>query len=113
MLFKRLFATSEKEHKGTALPSWYGALQSFVHTPGQPVWSGRDYARFAEEAYRRNVIAYRAVNLVAKGAASVPLLLYGQDREGTRQEIARHPLRALLSRPNPAQSGAAFMDQTI
>ncbi len=91
-------------------PVWYGGLQSYVHTPGQPVWSGRNYVKFAEEAYRRNVIAYRAINLVAEGAANIPLLLYGRDGSGKKSEIDRHPLLSLLARPNPAQSGAGFFE---
>lgn len=92
--------------KGHNVPAWYGALQSYVHTPGKAVWSSRNYAKFAEEAYRRNVIAHRAIGMIAKGAASVPLLLYGQDR----QEITRHPLLALLARPNPLQSSSALLE---
>lgn len=102
-LKKKHEPASRKAHD---LPVWYGALQSYVHTPGKAVWSSRNYAKFAEEAYRRNVIAYRAVGMVAKGAASVTLLLYGQDR----REIARHPLLSLLARPNPLQSGSALLE---
>lgn len=101
---------TKPQQRKSALPSWYGGLQSYVHTPGQAVWSGRHYAKFAEEAYRRNVIAYRAINLVAKGAASVPLLLYAQEGQGRRAEIARHPLLNLLAQPNPAHGGAAFLE---
>lgn len=109
MRLKGLFQTQQPQRKAS-LPSWYGALQSYVQSPGQPVWSGRNYAKFAEEAYRRNVIAYRAITLIAKGAASVPVLMYGREADGARQEIASHPLLALLSRPNPMQNGSAFWE---
>ncbi len=107
---KLLFTSTKKQEEKSAGPAWYAALQSYVHTPGQPVWSGRNYVKFAEEAYRRNVIAYRAINLVAKGAASVPALLYREDGAGGLQEITRHPVLALLSRVNPTQSGTAFFE---
>lgn len=98
------------ERKGHVLPAWYGALQSYVQTPGKAVWSGRNYAKFAEEAYRRNVIAYRAINLVAKGAASVPLLVYRQEQGEEIQEVSRHPLLRLLAHPNPQQGTASFLE---
>lgn len=100
----------QRQEKASALPSWYGALQSYVHAPGQPAWSGRNYAKFAEEAYRRNVIAYRAINLVAKGAASVPLLIYRADTEAAPQEISRHAVRSLLERPSPTMQRQAFLE---
>ncbi len=43
-----------------------------MHSPGRALWSPRRFDSFAEEGYRRNVIAYRAVNQVARAAASVP-----------------------------------------
>ena len=76
---------------------------------GQPVWTPRRFDALADEGYRKNVIAFRAVNEVAQGAASVPWRLF---RRGgaTTSEIAEHPLLALIARPNPLQSGPAFLE---
>lgn len=109
MKIKQWFG-SDGERKGQTLPTWYGALQSYVQAPGKAVWSGRNYAKFVEEAYRRNVIAYRAINLVAKGAASVPLLVYRQEQGGAKQEVSQHPLLRLLARPNPQQGASSFLE---
>ena len=43
--------------------------QSFVQSPGKPVWTPREYQKFADEAYSRNVIAHRAIQFIAQGAA--------------------------------------------
>ena len=72
---------------------------------GQPIWTPRRYDCLSEEGYKRNVIVYRAVNLISRGVASVPWRLY-QDHH----ELVTHPLLDLLHAPNPLQAGAAFME---
>ncbi|MBS0236698.1 MAG: phage portal protein [Proteobacteria bacterium] len=73
---------------------------------GRAIWSERDYSSFAEEAYIRNVIAFRAISMVAQSAASVPIIL-------TRCGIAvnQHPILELLKRPNPIYSGRELLEQ--
>ena len=73
---------------------------------GRPVWTPRDYARLAVEGYARNPVVHRAVRLIGEAAASVPWLLYEDDLE-----LASHPLLSLLARPNPHQSGPAFLEE--
>ncbi|MEM0907086.1 MAG: phage portal protein [Pseudomonadota bacterium] len=76
-----------------------------VGGPGRPVWTPRDYGSLAREGFSKNPIVYRSVRMIAEAAASAPWLLYDGDAE--RDE---HPLLGLLNRPNPSQSGAAFME---
>lgn len=71
----------------------------------QPRWTPRRYDMLAEEGYRRNVIAFRCIKEIAQGAASVPWLLY--DRQ---QELTEHPLLTLLTKPNPAQGQASWLE---
>jgi HK97 family phage portal protein len=85
---------------------------SFMIAPGQPVWMRRDYARFAEEGYRRNVIAFRAASMIATAIATVPWQLYERGRSRTRL-LEKHPLLALLKRPNPMQGDAAFIESVV
>lgn len=87
----------------------YSALaNSYMVPAGQPVWMRRDYARFAEEGYRRNVIAYRAIGMVASAAASVPWKLF--DVTGKAKEVAKHPLLELLDRPAPLMPDSALWE---
>ena len=72
---------------------------------GRPLWSARDYAVLAREGYTRNPVVYRAVRLVAEAAASVPFLLYEDDRE-----LTIHPLLDLLARPNPRDCGRDLIE---
>jgi HK97 family phage portal protein len=68
-------------------------------------WTPRDYAALAREGYVGNAIVHRAVKLVAENVAAAPTLVYEGD-------VVRdpHPLQALLTRPNPRQDGAAFLE---
>jgi len=75
---------------------------------GQPVWTPRRYDSLSLEGYQRNVIVYRCVNLIARGAASVPWRLY----DG-HQELLHHPVLDLLNKPSAHQGGAAFMEELV
>lgn len=101
--------TQQQKHGGYADMCRILGAHSFVHAPGKPVWMGRDYERFAEEGYIRNVIAHRAVGLVAGGAASVPWRLYDV-RDGGAKPVKAHPVLKLLARPNPFQGGAELFE---
>ena len=87
--------------------STVGSLIAY-HTIGQPVWTPRRYDTLTEEGYRRNVIVYRAVNLIARSAASVPWRLYEHGRE-----LTQHPLLDLIHSPNPRQAGSAFIESVL
>ncbi|WP_417459252.1 phage portal protein [Kordiimonas sp.] len=72
--------------------------------PGQAVATPRRYDSLSEEGYRQNVIAYRAVGLVARACASVPFALYRGD-----MRIDEHDVLSLLARPNPRVRGENFL----
>ncbi len=76
---------------------------------GQPKWTPRRYDRLADEAYRKNVVAYRCISLISSAGASIPWLLY--DAQG--QEITAHPLIDLLQSPNPLQERQAFCESVL
>ena len=80
-----------------------------VGEAGRPVWSKRRFDAFAEEGFRKNVIAFRAVGEVAQGADSVPWRLFRR-AGGRRVAVDAHPLAALLARPNPLQAGPALFE---
>lgn len=80
-----------------------------INAAGQPQFTPRNYGNLAREAYVMNVIAYAAISEVARGAASVPFLLFRRSGE-ERREIKNHPILTLLKRPNPTQGGAAFFE---
>ncbi|MEE8504858.1 MAG: phage portal protein, partial [Kiloniellales bacterium] len=77
--------------------------------PGRAVWTPRRFDTFAEEGYKRNVVAFRAINQVSRAAASVPWRLTRAGRGGV-QAIETHPLLDLLKRPNPMMAHSEFIE---
>lgn len=88
----------------------YPASSAFMVPLSQPVWMRRDYSKFADEGYRRNVIAYRCIGMIAAGAASVPWKLTEKKTRGARRVIEHHALLALLDRPNPLQGSTELCE---
>jgi HK97 family phage portal protein len=86
------------------------ALQPVVqlHTIGRPQWTPRNYAAMAREGFAANAVGYRCVRMIAEAAASVPLLCY----DGAK-ELGAHPMKALLSRPNPGQTGRELVETIL
>jgi HK97 family phage portal protein len=70
------------------------------HGPGRAVWPQRSAQAFIHEGYARNAIAYRCVRMIAEAAASAPLRVTPHD----------HPLAALLTAPNPEQTGVELRE---
>lgn len=82
---------------------------AYIYALNKPVWMDREYRIFASEAYMKNVIAHRSINLIAQSAASVPLKLYRQ-HEKCRVPVEKHPILDLLNNPNPVTSGKELME---
>jgi HK97 family phage portal protein len=110
-LGERLSRAAGKPESRKASRAWMGggAMRAYMVMPGQPVWSDRDYSQFAIEAYVRNVVAHRSINMIASAAASVPFDLFATNSRGMRRELAAHPVLKLLRRPNPTQSGTDLL----
>lgn len=72
---------------------------------GQPVWTPRNYAGFANEGYVQNAVVYRCVRMIAEASASVPFALFEGD-----EQLTEHPLLNLLSRPNAQQCGPDLLE---
>ena len=79
---------------------------SYFYNIGKPVWMERNYQQFAQEAYTKNVVAYRAINMIAGAAASIGLKVF--DYKG--HPIDNHPIIGLLYKPNPHQNKSEFLE---
>ncbi len=77
-------------------------------TLGQPAWTPRNYDQLSREGYLKNIIVYRCVTLITRGAASVPWRLIRKNAE-----VTNHPLLQLLHHPNPRQGGASFIEAVL
>lgn len=75
---------------------------------GHATWSKREYAEFADEGYRKNVIAYKAINELMTAVQLIPWEVYKVDNQGNKMEADGSPLAQLLRRPNPQQGMGVF-----
>lgn len=101
-LFSKLF--TQKEQKQSAAASVIVGYQT-----GQPQWTGRDYVKFSEEAYKRNVIAHRCIKMIAEGCGSIQFTLQAQGKDASEE----HPLLKLLNRPNPMMARSEFIEAVM
>lgn len=79
--------------------------QSYFYTAGCAMWSSRNYQKFSDEAYIKNVIAHRSIHMLASAAASVPLQV-----KYKTQTLDNHPIITLLKKPNPSTNGKEFLE---
>lgn len=78
-------------------------------TPDKTIIPEKNYSTLSKNGYEKNVIVYRCINLIAKSAASVPLILYQNKHEVT----THHLLKALLKEPSPHMNYYSFMETLI
>jgi len=79
---------------------------------GRPVWPERNLDTYRREGYNANVTVHACVTTRAKSVSAATLRVY-RDVEGQPEELPAHPLRELLTRPNPAVSEAEFLLVTV
>lgn len=99
-LLARLFGREEKTSRAARLLA--------MHNIGMPRWTTRSNTDLIRAGYERNAVCYRAVRMVAEAAASVPWLAYE-----SRNEVPDHPALALIERPNPTETGVAFIEALV
>lgn len=83
-------------------PNFGGSMQ--FYTPGQPIWSSKDYASFVRNGYKKNPTIYLCINKIAGAAAGITWKLY-RDRD-MKKTIDDHPLIDLWRKPNPSTRGS-------
>lgn len=108
--FFGIFSSKRKKEKSSyPVPFMGGYYSSYLNTPGKPVWSGREYGKFADEGYIKNVIAHRSIAMIASGAASIKWKLH-RVKKGVKREVKEHPAIKLLARPNPCVGGGELFE---
>jgi HK97 family phage portal protein len=80
---------------------------------GQGISSNSDYSSLAREGYGKNSVVFACIKEIAQAAAGVHWLLYQRLADGSRREIAVHPLLNLIERPNPLQGKFEFIEAAI
>ncbi len=93
-------------HEEKASKTW--PVLAAVTGGGQARFMDRRFERFAEEGYRKNVVAYRCISMLAQSAASVPWLVFRNMTELTDGDLV-----TLVRRPNPWQGWADFIEAVV
>ena len=86
--FQRLFNKTEQKQFTGVFPFGSGAPNMMDTHPDT----------ISTEAYRKLVVAYRCVNLIADSVAGIKINLFKNDKE-----VEKHPVLDLLNKPNPMQ----------
>src|SRR2546423_598687 len=88
-------------------PNYGTSLQ--ILTPGQPLWTPRNYANFVKEGYRRTAAVYSSINKISSAASGINWKLY--EDHTMKREIEEHPLLDLWRKPNLNESSGAFIEK--
>lgn len=75
---------------------------------GHPVWTDTRFDQLAQEGYRKNIIVYRCVTLIARSISGIQLQLYDGG-----EPLEAHPVLDLLRAPNPLQGYNGFCESII
>lgn len=70
----------------------------------------RNMLQLSDDGYKRCVIAFRAVSMIARSASNIPFEVWDGDK---LVEDINHPLVKLLSRPNQLQSKVSFFESVF
>jgi HK97 family phage portal protein len=72
---------------------------------GQPIWTPRNYAALAEEAFTKNAIGYRCTKMISEASGAVPLILMQK-----KARVEEHDLLKLLASPAPNIGGRQMLE---
>jgi phage portal protein BeeE len=97
---KKLFVNNQDYHR---------EVKSYYYDMGKAVWSDRNYNKFAEEGYCKNVIAYRSINIIAKNAGAVEWQI-GHYEDGKFVNLENHHLLNLIKLPNPLMKSSSLIE---
>ncbi|MFH1999618.1 MAG: phage portal protein, partial [Planctomycetota bacterium] len=76
---------------------------------GGAAWTVPDYRNMSREGYENCVVAYKCINKVAQGVASVPWVLKERLSDGTEKPVYQHDIVNLMRRANEWKSGAEMI----
>jgi len=72
-----------------------------------PQWTSKKFDSLAEEGFQKNVFAFRAISLIAKGIASIAVSVQNEDKTENEE------LTNLINNPNITMSKSDFFEQIV
>jgi len=91
-------------------PNFKGSMQ--FYSPGNPIWTDKDYRSFIRNGYRKNPTVFACINKITGAASGINWKLY-TDRT-LKTTIDKHDLLDLWRKPNPRMPGSgSFIEQVM
>src|SRR2546430_13406318 len=90
-------------------PNYGTSLQ--ILTPGQPLWTPRNYANFVKEGYCRTAAVYSSINKISIAASAINWQLY--EAHTMKRVIEEHPLLDLCRKQNFNDRSRAFIHNLV
>lgn len=72
-----------------------------------PEWTPNNYHSLVSESFQKNVFAFRSINLIASGIASIPMYVKNEDL------TINSKLTELLAHPNKEQGRSSFITSVV
>lgn len=72
-----------------------------VYNNGMPLWGGTGFLAMCAKAFQMNEAAYSGIMRVVSALNEAPLKVWSPDGPVDGRELKRHPLSAVLRKPNP------------
>ena len=72
-----------------------------------PEWTPNNYNSMVSESFQKNVFAFRSINLIASGIASIPMYVKNEDLTINRN------LTELMTHPNKEQGRSSFITSVV
>lgn len=72
-----------------------------------PTWTANNYYSLVSESFQKNVFAFRSINLIAAGIASIPMCVKNSDQS------INEKLTKLLAHPNSDQGRSSFITSVV
>ncbi|MBR1733957.1 MAG: phage portal protein [Alphaproteobacteria bacterium] len=100
---------------------------TFYNSGSDPRWTPCEYESMSETGFQKNVIAFRAINLISRGIASIPMRLRKIETSKEKEKhnetenkediikakIETEKLNTILNHPNSRQSRGTFFEYLV
>jgi HK97 family phage portal protein len=78
------------------------------HGIGSPQWTPCRYDALSEEGFQKNVFVFRAINLIARGISSIPVLIKNCEDKSENEFLSN-----IFKRPNEFQTKSSFLENLV
>ena len=105
-----LFGNRNLKKEKVAGKNRYFDRTYYLQTTNNPNWGQRNYQNFAEDGYINNVVAHKAISLIANAISSIEPLFFEIKENDEKVELSDNDnIVTLIKKPNPNTNYIKFM----